>query len=141
MIEPNPSLYDDAPIRVTSTRVLFPDDEPVHRKCASLIRLDSGRLLMTFSLDEGNDRLESRVVLTESEDGGATWSEPRVVYAVPDWTCINMGGLVRFSDDMIRLIIGRVKIDRALGGDEPFYDWYTGVHGLPRRRPDVDRAG
>ena len=126
MIEPNPSLHDDAPIRVTSARVLFPDDEPVHRKCASLIRLDSGRLLMTFSLDEGDDRLESGVLLTESEDEGATWSEPRVVYAVPDWTCINMGGLVRFSDDMIRLIIGRVKIDRALGGDEPFYDWYTG---------------
>jgi len=126
MIEPNPKLYDDSPVRVTSARVLFPDDLPVHRKCASLVRLDGGRLLMTFSLDEGEDRLESSVVLIESGDDGAKWSEPRVVYEVPGWTCINMGGLVRFSDEMVRLIIGRVKIDRALGGDEPFSDLYTG---------------
>ena len=39
MIEPNPKLHDDSPVRVTSARVLFPDDLPVHRKCASLARL------------------------------------------------------------------------------------------------------
>ena len=126
MIEPNPSLHDDSPIQVTSSRTLFPGDGAVHRKSASLVRLDSGRLLLTFSLTEGEGSLESAVVLTESDDEGATWSEPRVVYDAPDWTCLNMGGLVRFSDDMIRLIIGSVKIDRSLGGDEPFYDWYTG---------------
>ena len=125
MIEPNPSLHDDAPIQVTSSRVLFPDDRRVHRKAPSLARLDTGRLLLTFSMNEGSDSLEGAVVLTESEDEGATWSEPRVVYDAPGWTCLNLGGLVRFSDEMIRLIIGRVKIDRSLGGDEPFYDWFT----------------
>ena len=126
MIEPNPSLHDDSPIQVTSSRVLFPDDRPVHRKAPSLARLDTGRLLLTYSMTKGEGE-ESDVMLTESEDEGATWSEPRVVYDVPGWTCLNLGGLVRFSDEMIRLIIGRVKIDRSLGGDEPFTDWYTGV--------------
>ena len=126
MTEPNPSLNEDAPIRVISARTLFPDEQPRHRKSASMARLDSGRLLLTFALTEGGGRLESSVMLAESDDNGASWSEPRVVYAEPGWTCINMGGLVRFSDDMIRLIVGRVKIDFSLGGDEPFSDWYTG---------------
>ena len=140
MIEPNPSLHDDAPIRVTSSRVLFADDEPVHRKAPSLARLDTGRLLLTFSMNEGSDSLEGAVVLTESEDEGATWSEPRVVYDAPGWTCLNLGGLVRFSDEMIRLIIGRVKIDRSLGGDEPFYDWFTTFMDSRDAGADVDGA-
>ena len=126
MIDPNPSLPDDAPIQVVSARTLFPDDHGLHRKLASLARLSTGRILLTFAQTEGGGRLESSVTLTHSDDDGASWSEPRAVYGQPGWTCLNMGGLVPFSDDFIRLIVGRVKIDFSLGGDEPFSDCYTG---------------
>jgi hypothetical protein len=36
-----------------------------------------------------------------------------------------MGGLARLSDDLIRLIVGRIKLDFALGGLEPISDWYV----------------
>ena len=126
MTEPNPQLGPDSPIEVVSAKTLFPTDEVCHCKAASLVRLDGGRLLMTFSLTVGHGRLESSLMLTHSDDEGETWAEPDVVYEVPGWTCLNMGGLARFSDDMIRLVLGRVKVDPSLGGDEPFYDWYTG---------------
>ena len=45
------------------------------------------------------------------------------VYAWPGWKCLPLGGLFRFSDDLIRLILGRVKMDESLGGDEPFTHW------------------
>lgn len=63
-------------------------------------------------------------MLSHSDDSGSTWAEPRIVHDVPGWSCIHMGGLARFSDDFIRLVLGRVKIDHSLGGDEPFTDWY-----------------
>ena len=37
-----------------------------------------------------------------------------------------MGGLVRFNDEFIRLMIGKIKIDFSLGGDEPFSECVTG---------------
>ena len=36
-----------------------------------------------------------------------------------------MGGLVRFAGDRLWLIVGRIRFDSALGGDEPMDGWYT----------------
>ena len=47
------------------------------------------------------------------------------LYAHPGWDCLLMGGLARLSDDLVRLVIGRVKLDLSLGGDEPLADWYV----------------
>ena len=126
MVEPNPNLNTKSPIQILSSKNIFPEEQVRHRKSPSIVKLDSGRLLLIFSLTEDHGRLKSSVVLTESDDNGHTWSEPRVVYEKAGWTCINMGGMSRLSNEMIRLIIGRVKLDFSLGGDEPFSDWYTG---------------
>ena len=101
MVELNASLSDKSPIQILSSKKLFAQGQPRHRKSPSIARLDTGRLLLTFSLSEDNHPLESSVVLTESEDHGCTWSEPRVVYEERGWACLNMGGLIRLSDEDI----------------------------------------
>ena len=126
MRAPNPSLDPDGPLKVVASRTILADDAVPRNKSASLARLDSGRLLMTFSRSDGRTPVEGSLMLAHSDDRGDTWSEPRVVYDVPGWSYINMGGLARFSDDHIRLVLGGVKIDYSLGGDEPFSDWYIG---------------
>ena len=126
MRDPNPRLDPAGPLKVVASKTIFAEEAFPQRKSSSLAMLDSGRLLITFSRSAGGTPIESSLMLAHSDDGGDTWSEPRVVYHVPGWSCINMGGLARFSDDHIRLVLGRVKIDYSLGGDEPFNDWYIG---------------
>lgn len=125
MNEPTPNLLAGGPLEVVAARTLFRTGAILHRGVGSLARLDSGRLLLAFRLGRGPQRQNDGVImLAHSDDDGATWAEPFPIYAYPGWDCLPMGGLVRFSDDYLQLILGRVKVDDALGGDEPFSDWY-----------------
>lgn len=122
----NCKLIQNSYIKLVSNKILFETKQNEQHKAPSLIRLSNGILLLTFALHEDSNNLESYVVLTKSNDNGITWSEFQTIYRKPGWTSLNMGGLVRFSDNMIRLIIGSIKIDYSLGGDEPFSDCITG---------------
>src|SRR4051812_15817854 len=125
MVEPNPRLEADCPLEVLAARTLFRTAAIRHRGAASIVRLDSGRLLLAFRLGRGPGRQnDGAIMLTYSDNDGADWDEPFPVYAYPGWDSLPMGGLVRFSDERLHLILGRVKVDDALGGDEPFSDWY-----------------
>ena len=126
MIKANPKLIKNSCIEVIDSKTIFQEERITQKKAPSIIRLSNGKILLTYSVTENLDSLESWVVITDSEDNGESWSEPRTVYSLPEWTCLNMGGLVKFSDQMIRLIVGRINIDYSLGGDEPFDDCFTG---------------
>jgi len=116
----------NSPIEVVSSKLLFEENQNQQHKAPSLTKLSNGVILLTFALHENSENLESYVVLTKSNDNGITWSDLEIIYRNPGWTCLNMGGLVRFSDKMIRLIVGSIKIDYSLGGEEPFSDCVTG---------------
>lgn len=124
MREPTPRLLSQSPVEVLAARVLFRSAAIRHRSAGSLARLESGRLLLAFRLGTGPVRRnDGAVMLARSGNAGRDWEEPFPIYAYPGWDGLPMGGLVRFADDRIRLILGRVKVDDALGGDEPFSDW------------------
>lgn len=119
-------LLPDAPLAVVAERALFADGAPRRRSAASLVRQEgSGRLLLVFSQTTGpalaND---AALMLATSDDGGATWSDPSAIYALPGWFCLAMGGLARIADDDIRLLLGRIRIDLSLGGTEPMTGWF-----------------
>jgi hypothetical protein len=120
------ALDIEGPLAVRAQRVLFGSAAVRQRQAASLIRLDSGRLLLAFRVGTGpRRRNDGAIVLSSSADGGAHWDEPRPIYAYPGWDCFPMGGLVRFTDDGIWLIAGRIQFDETLGGDEPLDGWHT----------------
>ena len=124
MAEPSPRLLADSPISVMSARALFSGPSIRQRSCGSIARLESGRLLLTFRLGTGPVRKNDGVVmLSTTDDNGLTWDEPRPIYAVPGSDAIPMGGLVRFADDRLRLVLGHITYDAALGGEEPISDW------------------
>ena len=124
---PTPRLHPDAPIEVIDAQTLFPSAAVRRRTCGGLARLSSGRLLLVFVLGVGGDvrRNDGAIMLSHSDDGGRTWDEPRPIYAYPGWDALPMGGLSMLRDDLIRLIVGRVRLDPSLAGDEPFTDWYV----------------
>ena len=126
-MEPNPSLLADAPLEVLEARTLFRSPSVRRRGAASLRRLDSGRLLLVFIVGTGPDHVnDGAVVLSSSDDEGRTWEEPFPVYAVPGWDSLPLGGIAHLRDDLIHLLVGRVKFDASLGGDEPFAGWFAG---------------
>jgi hypothetical protein len=124
---PNPELESDAPIEVVEAATLFASATPRRRMCGGLVRLPSGRLLLTFALGAGGDsrRNDGAIMLTWSDDDGRTWDEPRPLYAYPGWDCFPMSGPAALAGDQVRLTLGRIKLDYALGGDEPFAGWWT----------------
>ena len=122
----NGKLIHNPYIEIISQKLLFENKQNQQHKAPSIIRLSNGILIVTFALHQDSKTLESYVVLTKSNNNGVTWTEPEIIYRNSGFTCINMGGLVRFSDHMIRLIVGSMKIDYSLGGDEPFSDCITG---------------
>jgi len=127
MIEPNPNIDSSSGLNVESAKRLFDQNDKFHQnKIPSLAKLEDGKLLLSFVVNNDKNSLESAVVLSTSQDDGNTWSIPKVVYHEPGWSCLNMGGIVRFNDNFIRLIIGKIKIDFSLGGDEPFSECITG---------------
>jgi len=124
MAEPTPRLLAGSPIRVVSSQTLFRGPSRRQRSSGSLARLESGRLLLTFRLGTGPVRgNDGAVMLCASDDNGATWDEPRPIYAVPGSDAIPMGGLVRFADDRLRLVLGYITYDATLGGEEPMSAW------------------
>ena len=92
---------------------------------ASLARLPGGRLVLSFSRIRGTRRLNNGVLMvTRSDDRGATWTTPDPVYAHAGWDCLNMGGLMPCSDTRLLLALGRLQIDPSLPGDEPCTGWH-----------------
>src|SRR5437016_2405160 len=125
MAEPRPHFSADCPIAVIDAQILFPSRSIRQKRCGCLVRLDSGRLLIAFRHGTGPIRRDDgTVMLRHSDDDGRTWDEPMPVYAYPGWNSLPMGGVVRFSDDFIRLIVGRTQMNTALGGDEPMTAWF-----------------
>jgi hypothetical protein len=123
--EPRPGLLPGSPIEVSDARILFPTTAVRQRNVGSFARLDNGRLLLAFRSGTGPVRRnDGAVMLTHSDDAGQTWADPLPLFAYPGWDGLLMGGLTRFSDDLIHLVIGRVKLDFTLGGPEPLSDWY-----------------
>jgi hypothetical protein len=124
--DPTAALPAGGPLTLRAQRTLFRSPAVRQRLAASLIRMDSGRLLLAFRLGTGPQRgNDGAIMLTGSDDGGDSWEEPRPLYAYPGWDCFPMGGLVRFADDRIWLVVGRVRFDDTLGGDEPMDGWFT----------------
>ena len=116
-MDPNPSLLADAPLEVLEARTLFRSPSIRRRGAASLRRLGSGRLLMTFLIGTGPGHVnDGAVMLTHSDDDGATWDEPFPIYAVPGWDSLPLGGIAHVRDDLLHLVVGRVKFDASLGG-------------------------
>jgi hypothetical protein len=127
MPQPSPRLLPDAPFEVESASVLFAGPSVRRRGFPSLRRLPSGRLLLAFEAGTGPDpRNDAAIFLSHSDDDGATWDEPFPVYANPGWQSLPMGGLALLGGDRVRLVVGRLKFDLTLGGDEPITDWETG---------------
>ena len=124
--EPNPLLPADSPLEVIDARVVFRGDAVRRRGTANMVRLDSGQLLLSFTVRRPQRAgMVGALVLTRSDDGGRTWEEPFPVLATPGWNAYAMG-LFRIRDDLIRFSLGRVRVDGSLGGDEPFADWWSG---------------
>ena len=127
MIEPNPNIDISSGLEILSSKRLFNETKDFHQnKIPSLTKLKNGKLLLSYVINNEEKSLESSVVLSQSDDNGNNWSKPRVLYEQIGWSCLNMGGLVRFNDEFIRLMIGKIKIDFSLGGDEPFSECVTG---------------
>jgi hypothetical protein len=123
---PNHRLLADSPIEVVAARTLFRTTAVRQHNVGSLVRLATGCILLAFRAGTGPVRRNDGVVMvTHSDDDGETWADPAPLYAQPGWDCLSMGGLARLSDDLIRLIVGRIKLDFALGGPEPISDWYV----------------
>ena len=121
----DPDIPTNAPIGVEDVRTLLPSDDPHLHHMASLSRLPRGRLVLSFSRVPGILRRNNGVLVVAcSDDGGATWSEPEALYAHPGWDCLNMGGLMPFSDARLLLALGRLQIDPSLPGDEPCTGWH-----------------
>jgi hypothetical protein len=127
MADPTPRLELGGPLEVIEGRTLFADAPLGRRSAASMVRIEStGRLLMCFSHVIGVElRNQAALVLTRSDDDGATWTEPLALYAYPGWFSLAMGGLARIADDNVKVMLGRILIDLSLGGTEPMTGWYV----------------
>jgi hypothetical protein len=127
MATPTPALLPDAPLEVLDARMLFPGSPIGRRSAPAMARLQaSGRLLLVFSQVQGLGRSsEGALMLTTSDDGGATWADPVPLYAYPGWFCMSIGGLARIADDLVRLFLGRIQFDFSLGGAEPMTGWHV----------------
>ena len=124
----NAPLLAGSPVSVVFIPNAFSRTFTRQRSAASFARLDSGRLLLTFRLGTGPVRgNDGAVMLCASDDNGRTWDEPRPIYAVPGSDAIPMGGLVRFADDRLRLVLGYITYDASLGGEEPMSAWYIAM--------------
>ena len=105
--------------------MLLTANEPHIHHMASLARLPGGRLVLSFSRIQGTRRLNNGVlVVSRSDDDGATWTAPEAVYAKAGWDCLNMGGLLPFGNERLLLALGRLQIDPTLPGDEPCTGWH-----------------
>lgn len=125
MLPPNPSLLANGPLAVVDARPLFASGAPRRRMCGGLARRSSGQLLLTFALGAMPRRDDGAIMRTVSDDDGRTWSEPLPLYALPGWDCYPMAGPRPLSPDHLRIFVGQLRFEPALGGKQPFGDWRT----------------
>ncbi len=119
-----PDLVDDAPIAVTCARRLLGGGAPHIHHMASLARLSTGRLVLTFSRIVGTRRRNNGALMaSRSDDDGVSWTPPDALYAVPGWDCLNLGGLTPFSDARLLLALGRLQTDPMLPDGESCTGW------------------
>ena len=112
----NPSFLNNSKLKFVESKKLFQSSDFESPKSPSIIKLDSGKLILLFSckflpIDSEN----STVMISESENFGKSWATPKPVMNFVGWDCISMGGLAHISDDHLVMIIGRIKIDHSLG--------------------------
>lgn len=128
MPQPSPRLLPDAPLEVEWSRVLFEGPSIRRRGFPSIRRLPTGRLLLAFEVGTGPEpRNDAAVMISYSDDEGVTWDDPVPLFANPGWQSLPMGGLAHLGGDRLRLIVGRLKVDPDLPGDEPITEWFTGA--------------
>lgn len=125
---PAPRLAADARLEVVHARSLF-RPRPVRRHMVpSLLALEGDRLLLAFT--EGSTPEHANhgaIMLSSSDDRGATWSPPSPVIATPGWFSLVFGGLVRLPDGRLRLGYGQIQLDRSMPGTEPMTGWFGGA--------------
>jgi hypothetical protein len=127
MSQPTPKLLSDAPLEVESARTLFDGPSVRRRGFPSVRRLASGRLLLAFEMGSGPEPVnDAAILVSHSDDDGGTWDEPFPVFANPGWQSLPMGGLAVLGPERVRLMVGRLKFDLSLPGDEPITEWFTG---------------
>jgi sialidase-1 len=86
------------------------DDPQVYQAFPDVALTPSGRLLVVYRESDAHRATRTRIMLTESRDGGATWSAPterhRLHYDEHGWTS-NCPRLARLSDGRVALICDR----------------------------------
>ena len=67
MIEPNPNIDLNSGLEVISAKKLFNETNDFHQnKIPSLTKLENGKLLLSFVINNNEKSVESSVALTES---------------------------------------------------------------------------
>ena len=125
---PDARLEPDAPLELVEFRVLFRPRPARRHMVPSLLAGPGGRLLLAFT--EGStpeNANDGAILLSWSDDRGATWSPPRPVIATPGWFSLVFGGLVAMPDGRLRLGYGQIQLDRSLPGTEPMTGWFGGA--------------
>ena len=125
---PSARLAPDSPFELLEARVLFRPRAVRRHMVPALLRCSDGRLLLAFTEGSTPDRAnDGALVLSESDDDGRTWSQPRPVIATPGWFTLVFGGLVELADGRLRLGYGQIQLDRSLPGTEPMTGWFGGA--------------
>lgn len=126
MNDPRPLLLDSSPLEITHAKTLFAEGARVRRHFGGLQVHPSGRILLTFMHGTMPRRNDGVLMLTVSDDRGASWSDPRPLLAVPGWDCFATGGACLLPDGRLRLYMGQYQFLPELGGTQPFgAEWFT----------------
>jgi hypothetical protein len=124
--DPAPHLLPDSPLELLEARTLFASGNRVRRHFGGLHTTPTGRILLTFMYGTMPRSNDAATMIAHSDDHGATWSEPRPLYAVPGWDCFPNGGPCQVTPEKIRLVIGQYRFAPDLGGKQPFDSaWHT----------------
>jgi hypothetical protein len=125
MNEPRPALLPNSPLELIDAKTLFASGKRVRRHFGGLHALPSGRLILTFMFGTMPRTNDGGTMIATSDDLGASWTEPRPLFAVPGWDSFPNGGVRRVTPDRIRLFIGQYRFAPGLGGEQPFAsEWH-----------------